>query len=345
MELQLNLGLRGKSRFFVLDEFNNIERGRGGVPVYRNESGFLKKAGDFNKNLITNRGMNEFGVRTILNDQPQGIRYRLKVGSGSATPDVADTQLDSYIGESVTNGGFAIVVNTSEVGDNVVYSARLTRVYTAPSPVTATEYGFDNATGNNASIRELLRDGENNPTGVSIPTDKKLRIDHTMELLIPKASTQTLTIKEFDAGNNEVGEENYNVTIRPIISNNTPSLNSIHEGVTSLSSLYVSSARLTPSNLFASVNLNPSSGFDSSFGTWIGIDPEYTPDSFQRKRGATLIESLGNSISIATIAMGSFNTGGTLNNGYLITLDSPQTLPKDADHIYEFLIVKTWARV
>jgi hypothetical protein len=344
MELQLKLGLRGKSRFFVLDEFGNIERGRGGVPVYRNESGFLKKAGDFNKNLITNRGMNECAVRTIMSATlSSNMRYRLKVGTGSSSPAVTDTQLESYVGETFQSGGFPQVQDRFEQGDNLIWESECIRVFEAGSPITATEYGFDNATGNNASIRELLRDAENNPTGVSIPTGKKLRVDHTMEIITPKATLQSLTIKEFDAGNNEVDEQIYNVTIRPIFSSVANS--SILEPFGNPTTVFVSSSRLNPSDPLASVNTSPNSVAQTTTSGWTALTPAYTEGSFQKKTGAVLLESLGNSLDIATFGLATSFSGNSLQNGFLVTLDSPQILPKDADHIYEFLLVKTWARV
>lgn len=150
-------------------------------------------------NLITDQGLDN-----IATGSPYSLRQYMHVGDGSTTPANGDTSLASEIATTTADGGN----NDAESGsidagtDEYVATFERTRVYTASGSQNVSEIGFS-ATGGagDLNMRALLRDGNGDPTTVSLLDGRKLRVTHTLEVRLSRLwQADTVQVEEYDTG-------------------------------------------------------------------------------------------------------------------------------------------------
>jgi len=205
------VGVGGRYFWDLLDEL-----GRPDPAATRRAGG-----GRWRKNLITDYGLKamfteaptspsppRYWFRTADTGSGGTVRPYLVLGDGSTPPDPADVALESYVANTSSNGGFGGALDTTyaEDGDDIVFTATQTRVYTAPSDVIVREWGYSvSSNGTNVSVRELFRDDADVPVSVSILATRKLRHTHALEVRVPKVQAVAFDLEEYDVGGALVG--------------------------------------------------------------------------------------------------------------------------------------------
>lgn len=345
MILDVPMGVSGRYRAFVLDEFGNVERGRGGVPVARDPSGFIRRIGDWHPNLITDLGLDRMISYYFLRGGPRAdeggdnaLRYAMAVGDGSTTPATTDTALANEIGVTTGDGGFQEDERISEDAGDILGEWLHTRIYTAPSNVNVSEFAFRHtSSGTEASIRELLRDGSSNPITISLLSGKKLRIDHDASTRVAKEITGlTFEVPEYDTGGNLVTTRTYSANIYAWIHSSYPNFVTDFEPADGTPGVRAGDAVISsPIAVGSSPNLG--SGVSASGGVSL---PAYVSGSFEKEVGKALTESQANSLNIHNIAfVSTFEQAG-----WVVALqDGPH--PKANTHILELILKRTWSRI
>jgi hypothetical protein len=344
MRAHIKTKARGKIRFFEMHENGQIITGRDDVPVFRDESGFLRRCGHWQDNLITDIGLDQMAVRSFLSDGTGSGRNRLKLGSGSDLPATTDTALQSYVTDTAANGGFTHSFQRSFESGNLVMKQLMTRVHenTTGSGQTFTELGFSHATGNAANIRELFRDEADDPVSISIPNLKKLRVDHMFEQQQPFETALSFDRLVYDASDTLIDTVAHTGKLYVFQSVDGSSGGSEFGGGSP--DIRVSSDRptfTTPLDTWTMANF---SGITSATAGYSNQVLTETPARFSHTRRTKIIESQGNALSIASIYLRTSGTGNSMWVGHAIVLDSPQVLPKDADHIYFVDLIFTVGR-
>lgn len=204
--LPLKAKVRGRLRWSVLDE-------RGVPEVPRNPGGFAlgPAEGVEQHNLITDLGLDHlptYDALLLSTGASNGWRRYMAVGTGSTAPANADTELDAEVQRAASSGSFGDGANTYELDDTEDVwrcTSLVRRVVTMTADRNLTEFGLSPSASLDIGVRELLRDGSNNPITVSLLTGKSLRVDHSLivELPAPEAGIPvTVNIEEYDAANN-----------------------------------------------------------------------------------------------------------------------------------------------
>lgn len=154
---------------------------------------------DWFPNLITNAGLNRIGT---ANDYMGACR----VGSGSATPSVLDTNLQSHVAGTSTE----FTSNRSAQGSAPYYS-QFTRVYrfaTGAAAGNLQEIGIATSTGNGTGVlfsRALILDGSGNPTTITVLSDEVLDATYQVRLYPPLSDVVDSV---------DISGSSYNITIR-----------------------------------------------------------------------------------------------------------------------------------
>lgn len=130
------------------------------------------------------------------------------VPSGLFTVEyVARTALVSEVQRSLNSdgdGGFANVISNSIVGNEYVYEFTLTRVLTLTANQNLSEFGLftNTASGGTLTVYELFRDTLGVPITITIPSGKKIRVDHKLTVRIPYlVQSHKFEIERLDAAN------------------------------------------------------------------------------------------------------------------------------------------------
>lgn len=340
MRIPVQTKVRGMMRCVVLDEFGNVERGRDGVPVARDASGFLRRVGEWAPNLVTNRGLDQIADEGWYSgaDQRVGIRKVLHVGSGSGAPANGDVSLASQIGTTQSDGGFsAATEQVSTDATNLIAQGRRTLVYTAGSNVNLAEYGFSpDGVASNLGVRELFRDGVGTPITISLLSGKSLRLEHVGQFLVPLEQTVPVDVDEYDVGGSLVQTRTFSAKVWPMVQSG-------------LYAQYLEPQRgpagAAATDAVWSTAPTPTGGSGVQLGGNIagGSDSllAYTPGTYQRSWRLRLAPSAGNGLDLATWV--TYASGTTFISGYMLALQNG-THPKVSTHQLDVFLDLSWAR-
>lgn len=154
------------------------------------------------RNLITDLGLDRFG------SMDSGLVYRYcHVGTGTATPSVTDTQLQTFLAAVGTTPSTA----SANSGPPDYYSYR---TFTWTSAIGAlgnnnlTEIGISGQSTNGLLFsRELIRDSNGNPAAFPISSDEQLEVTYELRLY-PNLNDVPATVM--------VGSNSHDTITRPI---------------------------------------------------------------------------------------------------------------------------------
>jgi hypothetical protein len=188
---------------------NHLEMGLKGRVLWEllNSSGETIQHGE-QDNLILNSGLDAFAQNN--GSTFSGFRSYLALGTGSTAPAVSQTALTAETGSrSILNDGFSSEETqtlTSDVPDDkFVWETRIVRTVTIATAVNLTEFGFSANNSGTLSIRELFRDGANNPITISAQPGNIIKITHILQVRIPlNPATLNLVIAGANGGTHAV---------------------------------------------------------------------------------------------------------------------------------------------
>ena len=159
-------------------------------------------------NLITDLGLNRFGSTA-----GSSLYTRCHVGTGTSTPSVTDTQLQTFLAAVSTTNPVTAIANS---GPPDYYSYR---TFTWTSAIGAlgnnnlTEIGISGQNANGLLFsRELIRDSGGNPTAFPISSDEQLEVTYELRLY-PNLTDVPATVM--------VGPNSHDTITRPIGVTNT----------------------------------------------------------------------------------------------------------------------------
>ena len=342
------MGLSGRYNFTVQHpDTRKTITGRDGMPVYRDGSGFVRRAGVWHPNLITDRGLDQFQNELWLD--PDGIRDYVKVGTGTATPDVTDATLAAYHGESTSTGpgndAYLASYNT-DAAPEYHFKGTKVGVFTASGAVTLTEFGFDAASGDNASVRELLRDGAGDPTTVALTNGQTISVQHEAFLYMPEETTVAFDVVEKNLAGTTVATESYTGVIYAVY------------GIATYGSTFgylePSSAKFADDLYFQSVGFTKPAGIGT--GTHINQsaanDLAGNPTLLAYTAGDHYVDirmsldstdQLPSDADVKAILTGYISVND-LDVGYALLLDDTQSIPKANTHSLTLTMRMAWGR-
>ncbi|GGJ56674.1 hypothetical protein [Deinococcus roseus] len=187
--IPINVGLSGRAIFEVIDL----------------QTGLVEHVHE-QHNMILDSGLEAFGSTSSVSGTSGSMTYLnwgqwrtyFAVGTGSTAPAVGQTTLTNQVVIQGDTGGFQS--EQSEVYSydaiNGYYKATITqvRVINFVASYNLTEWGLAKAATGSLSIRELFRDGSNNPTTIAVASGKQLKLTHILTLTLPN----TLGAVSFD---------------------------------------------------------------------------------------------------------------------------------------------------
>jgi hypothetical protein len=153
-----------------------------------NADGSVEQEGK-QSNLILNSGLNEFAL--ISDSEFTGFRNYLGIGTNGTLPSVAQTDLIAPVeARANSDGGFsAEAVSTYlAVPASNVWRAECTvvKVVTLSANRNIAEFAlFTGTTGGVASIREVPRDGNGDPTVITGLSGQVFKLTHTLRVDVP----------------------------------------------------------------------------------------------------------------------------------------------------------------
>lgn len=163
MEIPVEAGVAGKYRIRV---------GKAGRPP-RVDTGWFE-------NLITDAGLNLMGSNSYLD--------ACQVGSGTNTPNVADTSLQSFVA-----GTNAVTSSVASAQSTAPYYAARTKTFRFGEGAAAgnlSEVGIGTATtGGTLFSRALITDGSGTPTTITVLADEFLDVSYQVQLVPPTSDT------------------------------------------------------------------------------------------------------------------------------------------------------------
>ncbi len=166
-------------------------------------------------NLITNLGLNRFGSTGA-----DSLYTRCHVGTGTSTPSVTDTQLQTFLAAVSTSNPTTAISNS---GPPDYYSYR---TFTWASAIGAlgnnnlTEIGISGQNTNGLLFsRELIRDSGGNPTAFPISSDEQLEVTYELRLY-PNLTDVPATVM--------VGSNSHDTITRPIAVTNASFWGPLH---------------------------------------------------------------------------------------------------------------------
>ena len=155
-------------------------------------------------NLITDLGINRFGSTGA-----NSLYLRCHVGTGTATPSVTDTQLQTFLASvSPTTSPSAVKANSGPPD----YYSYLTLTWTSSIGALGnnnlTEIGISGQNTNGLLFsRELIRDSGGNPAAFPISADEQLQVTYELRLY-PNLTDVPATVM--------VGSNSHDTITRPI---------------------------------------------------------------------------------------------------------------------------------
>ena len=336
MNFKVHTGISGRFRFYVLDEFGNIERGRGGVPVCRDASGFLRAIGHEQKNLITDQGLealNDTGVNSL--------RTWLKVATGTDAPEVTDQAVTGLIDTTFSEGGFAKVTDRTAENDKLNMSFQITKIWEndTGSGANIGSFGLGRDNTSAADILARLESAEGTSVTVSVPDGKKFRLDHTLEQSIDFVRDLAFTAKKFNVAGQEVDSISYTGKLYATVSSSS-FMGALSPNGTNLG-VIANSGRIIPGDALSSPSFRTNQIF---IATTTPQKLPYIPGSLTNQVKFTIPESSANGENIVSVGLGSV-ISRSIYGGYTIVFDEGQSVTKTADETVEMLLTKTWGRV
>lgn len=188
--------------------FNNKIGLKGHFQFFNKKGDLLSPllGGELSKNLIVDAWLNYYktlGPSIAISANPaagaNSLFNEIRVGTGSATPDVTDTDLQTHLATS-TN---VLSKSTSITYDDVTDSFTITHT-------VSHTFGLGNVLGNCSEVavfnntvssavkvlfsRSLIKDGEGNPTVIPLTADDELVVTYTLTGVIPRTITGTFTL-------------------------------------------------------------------------------------------------------------------------------------------------------
>lgn len=369
----LHATLRGRVRWQVLDE-------RGVPEVPRNPSGFAigPAEGVEQPNLITNRGMDMLASYRcmVTYTGADNWRQKLRVGTGSTTPDVTDTGLASEVQSGVSVGSYGEAngstggldaVNDVWWWDNEIY-----RLLTMSADRNLTEFAFGPNAETDVSIRELFRDEVGDPVTISLLNGKQILIYHTLRVELPAPPTGltgSFDIDEYDAANALVSSTPYTWTggwycddpaalsAWRVIGDSTQRAGGVVASQPSIFGIWdpagawdseIGVARLVTNRTYArtgswaSGDTDPIETGTTCYSTFSWA--AYTPGSYERVRRSTVPTATGNAVWNGWVLRGSGLSTRTSYAGFHLGFDSPATYTKVSTDTLRVGLVSSWAR-
>lgn len=350
------IGLSGKYKFEVLHpDTRKPIVGRDGVPIYRDASGFVRRAGVWQPNLITDRGLDEFHENRILTMSSGSMRRFLKVGTGSAAPAVTDAALAAYVGESDDSGtGNGVYTHGyDETGDPLFrFSSVRVVEFTAGGSLTLTEFGFDPSTGDFTSIRELLRDEVGDPTSVALTSGQMLSVSHEAFMEIPEATTVSFDVVEKNLAGTTVGTQSYTGVLYAIMQFESGSYMPYMEpgniDASTFEDTIFQSTRTAKTTLGVGTGTHIDiDAANDRRGNNLGaaVHASYTPGDHYLDLPLVLEPSdqLPGDAPVRSFGTG-YLSSNDLDAGYWIALDVGQAIPKASTHSLALNLRLSWAR-
>lgn len=311
----------------TLPNIHGALSGRVKWELYDPETDQVVQSGE-QSNLILNQGLDLIGVSSDANSW----RSFFCVGEGISAPAVTQTALDTERARSNSNGGFTDVTAYAYDAGTKKYTATLTinRVitFTAGQSFVLTEFGFAAASSGSLSIRELFRDGSNNPTTITDTAGKQLRMTHTLTITLTGDWTQAASVTITGVGT-------------------VSGIGSFFSRSSTLANLFT--IVFWPNNqalmqLFSAISALPTHGGSSSLSftvtTASGSNTlsTYVNGSYSRKKTRVFPTSTGNGTVLGICVLDT----NSADAAYLLRLDSGFTKTSSQQLTIEFTV--SWGR-
>jgi hypothetical protein len=161
------------------------------------KSGLIVAEGE-QHNLVLNQASEQFPVHGF-----DGVTAFAVVGTGSTAPNVTQTGLTSELvrTSSIPNGESDSITLFA----NGVYDIRRVKEFSAAQVGTQnlTEWGFApvGSAGANLAVRELFRDGSNNPITITPSATQSLRIVYVSRVTLTPVIAQNVSVNIAGVGN------------------------------------------------------------------------------------------------------------------------------------------------
>lgn len=245
----------------------------------------------------------------------------LAVGTGSSAPATTQTALDAETHRSNATGGFPqSTTHNLEGGNKLVTTVHLKRIIDFTASYSLTEYGFvPTSTGGPFSVRELFRDGSNNPITIGVQNGQQLQVELEIEYEMPfAAAADSFTITG-------IGTVSGQATVFATSSNFYDKIfRTLMPYTTSLGKLTRIDASGQSTSATASVSTDhnnaPAFAFDA-----------YTNGNFYRTRTATFGTAAGNGTFYGMVVEEVPSSSGAFS-GYKNVFDAGQEFVKASTH-------------
>lgn len=238
------------------------------------------------RNLITDLGLNRFGSTAA-----SSVYSRCHVGTGTATPSVTDTQLQTFLAAVSTSAPTTALANSGPPDYYSYCTFTWTSAIGALGNNNLTEIGISGQNTNGLLFsRELIRDPGGNPTAFPISADEQLEVTYELRLY-PNLNDVPATVM--------VGSNSHDTITRPI------GVASSFWGPSSSSSS-ANAARGGAGQAFSGDLVPYTSGINSPSGSLgnasSGATAPYTDGNFYRDISDTWNISVGNgNIRLVTV--------------------------------------------
>lgn len=275
---------------------------------------------DWFPNLVTDYGLNDLGTNanTLTN---------CRVGTGNATPDVADTALAAQIASTAN-----VTSSTAAAQGSPPYYGSRTNVYRfsigAAEGILAEVGIAPHATDPVLFSRALILDGGGSPTTVEVLSDEALDVTYQLRCYPPTADVET-TI--------DIGGVTYDLTIRA--ASVTSTVWSFHEdGERGGCFMPNGSQQLVYNGAIGAVTGLPSG---SSGGNSSRSDPGYGNNDLYRDGLVSWGLTFGNLAGGITAAHANFGSDGNFGRAQF---GFDPAIPKDNTKVLSLVFRHSWAR-
>lgn len=323
------------------------------------EKGQPVDGGWWNSNLITNYGKHAFGINSAgaSTGYPEFGLFRrfCAVGTGTTAPTFNDTTLVNEVARSSSTGGFPFSENAffddggtsgNPSDDFLVYKTTTVRYFTFANAVALGEYGFfENSSGGTVTIRELFRDGSNNPVVLNLQAGRELKIEHELTVKVPfRTQNYSFNLEEYDAQDVLVNTTPYSTDGTFYIggSLNTNNIKGCILNVFAPSSS-VSTWLISTSNPSTLPGVAPGSG--ENVGSATPQTYDIGTSNFTRVKRCVVNTSIGN-IQFRGVAFSYGTSTSTIGTdwGLKAIFVTPTSFTKAATHLLEIEYTVTWDR-
>lgn len=312
--IKLQTGMAGR---FKLEKY---KAGRDGNPIAETK----EVAADWFDNLILDQGLNRIGSNSIAS-----AINSILVGSGSGTPDPADTSLDSLVAITSSNHGVDAGVEPSPPYNLYVRNKRRFSAGSAAGNLSEVGAGWGSG-ANSLFSRALIVDGAGNPTTITVLDDEILDVSYELQIF-PDLSDATGTV--------DIGGDVYDYTARAsrvnVYSGNNGWGTTVHSGNTAATA---SSCRAYDGTIRGVTSVP--SGSNNSGASSSSSEP-YSPDSLIGS--ATVTWGIGDA-NFGGIRSVSLGVGWTWWQIEFANQVGGGPIPKDNTQELTLTISHSWAR-